>query len=790
MKKVYFQILTFFSILILVSCSLSPSETEPETVLPSTPQMNLQYITFNPTFLTMKEKESQCSVSFATYPENASLAGLEFVVSDGDVLDIEWDGASSKFNIIRKNFDRFNSINISGQVNGITLGNIVIQFESPEVGIPGIISFTVQDVELGNVNSQKRISFYGPSNEYYRKYLVFSSADENIAKVEWDGQSDFITITKNTSTTEGETEIYADFTGGIPYKRTTLKVRLCDDEIFQIKNEDDLFEWKEALDANNSINAELVNNIRLSRSWTPIEAFYGVLDGNGYKISNLAVSEIINTNYGACSGFIGLLGRGGIIRNLNIDGNVTINTDASVTVGGLVGYANEAEISNCGFDGNLTVSLTAYGSSVGGLVGYIKGATIVKQARTTGNIDSSSSSYVGGIVGDGSGDLQNCESWMHISILGGASIGGVAGRFDDGSMHDVHFHGIINSDSGAGGLVGSFADGILEDSSFDGELFFQNLLANDNIGGCAASSSGIITNCTSDGTIVGTLKDGARNLIGIGGFVGNLTNGRIDNCTSTTVIDISSETNSVNGQINIGGFVGLRYNYLPSEFLIEKCSYEGKISINGKLTFNLIIGGFGGFLMCYPGYIIACTSNAEILIDGQDMSSEDSRVFAGEFIGQNLCAPFVACSSSGRINIVNVESYAQFVGGLVGFADNAYGDVYFAEVPTEIWASYSIVDFDINFDAKRLSAGAIAGQIDDVNVKSSFWNSENKEINAYGLYDDETSFDGVHEVIDNRNWIEAIDEMNSAIETWNTEHLDYQCRYKFHLGGEGLPELR
>lgn len=759
------------------------------TILPSTPQINIQYCRFIPSYLIMKENESQHSISFSIYPENASLDGLKFTSSDDSVIYIDWDGKSNTFNVIRKNFDRFNSVYISAQVNDVTVGNFEIRFELPEVGIPGIIHFDVQEVELSDIKPQMRISFSGPSNEFYKKHLVFSSADESIVKVEWDGVSDFITITKNTQRSEGETEIYADFIDGVPYQRTTLKVRLSDNEVFRISTEDELLSWKEALKSNNSINAELMNSIELTKPWTPIESFYGVFEGNGYTISNLSVSEYINTNYGACSGFIGLLGRGGIIQNLNLEGDILVNTDADVSIGGLIGCANESEICNCEFSGNLTVP---DGFTIGGVVGLSSGATVIHNVKSTGEINCTGSSDrsidIGGIVGSGSGDLQNCESWMDISVSNDGSIGGVAGKFE-GNAANVHYHGTINSASGTGGLIGFFREGTLKDSSFDGVLIFSNLLSYDSVGGIVASSYGTITNCSSCGSITGALE-GACVMTGIGGFVGNQLEGKITNSTSTTTIDISSNSSGYSN-VSIGGFIGLRYNYTPSRFYIEKCSYEGKINIKGNLPSVLNCGGFGGELFSYPGYLIGCTSNVEVLIDGQNLNSEQPGIYVGELIGYDLCAPFVACSSKGKIEIRNVDNHHYIgAGGLVGIAQSAYDDVPVADVPVEICASYSLSNFAIEAN-DLLAVGSIAGSIlDKVLVESSFWYSYDNDSKAYGNYVNEDLLGEAHEIDDVTDWEDAIKEMNSAIEEWNINHPDVQCHYKYYLNGECLPELR
>ncbi len=136
----------------------------------------------------------------------------------------------------------------------------------------------------------------------------------------------------------------------------------------------------------------LTNDITLDEEWVPIgishiSPFTGILDGNGYSILNLTVT---NENHG----YAGLIGYNrGTIRNLNLGivytdevasniGKAVINVDSalgsyqSFYAGGLVGYNDtEGVIINCEVAADITVTISAENRNmyVGGMVGYNDG---------------------------------------------------------------------------------------------------------------------------------------------------------------------------------------------------------------------------------------------------------------------------------------------------------------------------------------------------------------------------------------------------------------------------------
>jgi len=175
--------------------------------------------------------------------------------------------------------------------------------------------------------------------------------------------------------------------------------------------------------------------------WQTINTFGGVLNGNGYAISNLQGSNggFIATNKGTVTSIRFLntslkksnYGTFGVIANYNMSAGVItqcyaeINSSARVTssdyAGGLVG-SNSGTVSGCSTAGRLTVSGAqsdyTWINGVGGIVGYNSGTVV--RCYNRANIDVYNSGYiteyvyVGGIAGQGR--VSDCRSECSIYV--------------------------------------------------------------------------------------------------------------------------------------------------------------------------------------------------------------------------------------------------------------------------------------------------------------------------------------------------------------------------------------
>jgi len=184
-------------------------------------------------------------------------------------------------------------------------------------------------------------------------------------------------------------------------------------------------------------------------------SFKGVLDGNGYKITNLTV----DMPYTDAVGLFGYM-EDAVVKNLLLE-DVSIN--GKYYVGAIAGFLNNnsgsqrAAIKNCGVTGSI---ISEHNNSVnaGGVVGNISNTFPVAIENVYVNADVSiltNSGSAGGIVGTASGDLELKESYFTGSVNGSTAGGlfGVAG-YSKNIIIDNCF--AIGSISGAntGGLMG------------------------------------------------------------------------------------------------------------------------------------------------------------------------------------------------------------------------------------------------------------------------------------------------------------------------------------------------
>ena len=214
----------------------------------------------------------------------------------------------------------------------------------------------------------------------------------------------------------------------------------------------------------------LMNDIDLSSysNWDPIgevsadgslvTGFTGILDGNGYAISNLKVN--IPENENRTGGLFVAIGDSvnniniGEVKNLGLE-NVDITSSNMAGIGSLA-YANSGNITNCYVTG--VVRGKGY-FFTGGLVGASTGGTI-SNCYSAANIETSNNSfYTGGIVGGlTNGIITNSYSTGEIKQAGNMSCaGGVVGVSEGNcTLSNCYTTAeiILQNGSRGGGLIG------------------------------------------------------------------------------------------------------------------------------------------------------------------------------------------------------------------------------------------------------------------------------------------------------------------------------------------------
>ncbi len=172
----------------------------------------------------------------------------------------------------------------------------------------------------------------------------------------------------------------------------------------------------------NSNTYKLTADIDLGNSaWTPIgtsdSPFTATFDGQRHTITRLSVNVSGNQGSVIVAGLFGVIGNGGVVKDLNIGStNILITSQennnsyySSVSVGAIAG-TNAGTIVGCANRG-VSVSGNYEHSSVGGIAGQNSGT--IANCYNLGDVYSTTGlndNYLGGIVGRNleGGNLKNC----------------------------------------------------------------------------------------------------------------------------------------------------------------------------------------------------------------------------------------------------------------------------------------------------------------------------------------------------------------------------------------------
>lgn len=254
---------------------------------------------------------------------------------------------------------------------------------------------------------------------------------------------------------------------------------------FVIHNYEELCEMRDNINAGVTFNLErgtvsanecvyvLANDIVCpeGESFTPVnvkDGFMGTLDGRGYTIENLTISDTSLEE----AGFFTTIGTDGVVKNLNLENlNITVGTQS--TAGGIA-TENTGTISDCRLSGTIiTDSAPAFSEESMVVIGTVASSNTGKVTNCTSEVsviagDNMATLLAGGIIGMyvGSGEVSRCfyngaiESDAIINFVGGI-IGWQSGVISEcGNNGDITVQGWVN----AGGIAGYAYKGILSET--------------------------------------------------------------------------------------------------------------------------------------------------------------------------------------------------------------------------------------------------------------------------------------------------------------------------------------
>lgn len=292
--------------------------------------------------------------------------------------------------------------------------------------------------------------------------------------------------------------------------------------------------------------------------WEPIggsssfeePTFWGIIDGDGHKISNLKVSKTTYNDGLFVAGLVAELGAFGEIRNLTIEsgsitGYASAGAFASMNTGLIINCTNYATVMTTGMGYAGGIAGAMWPSTQGaGNVGAIINCVNYGDITAYGN----NAFIAGGIVGDLKGRIERCANFGMITA-GNATAAGIAGQVSGNSsvINDCYNRGDIFAASGMqmGGIVGLVGNSSSTTPTVSIENCYNaapvNYLssainqANSIIGYCL-SGSGAIDRCYNN-TDYCDLGFAPSNLIVIGANCSDMTTAQMTSSSFVTVLN-------------------------------------------------------------------------------------------------------------------------------------------------------------------------------------------------------------------------------------------------------------
>lgn len=523
----------------------------------------------------------------------------------------------------------------------------------------------------------------------------------------------------------------------------------------------------------NNKNYELTTDISMkdiNLKYNDTYSFNGEFNGKGHSISNLTASSLFPHTYGATiknltlksSNISGKEYVGGIVGfsegRLTID-NCTVDNTTTITglaqnltypyddacdaiyIGGICGYAETAEISNCKNSAALSkecdtwrvplMSSDAYGFFgevwIGGIAGRCK--------------------YITNSVNDADLNIINNDNLSRWAC-GGINAGGIAGRAD--IVHGCNNEGNITVSglgtsricrNNIGGIIGGYLsefryrdDASVEDSMYDfldenilheitdcvnnGKI---NVINNEHEEGEPYSVGGIAGNLELESNVKKCINNGdiiTSNIYGTGGIAGQIAGAEvitIENCTNN---------GNITGENNTGGIAGMCTGNGWYEYDYASMSYydltSGKMQYgydkiincenNGIITGTINVGGISG---CSDNIVLEkCYNNANVVLkDSENVS------YAGGITGIGNQVSF--CENSGEISgtVSNINNNIEKnIGGIAGggivYASTNKGNITGNNINNAggiIGTGSAITSINSGSVKNSLSTGGIAG---------------------------------------------------------------------------------
>jgi len=346
---------------------------------------------------------------------------------------------------------------------------------------------------------------------------------------------------------------------------------------------------------NLSGNFILTANIDLKGwgNWLPIgkdsaAPFKGIFDGNGYVVKNMTV-DVQSTSGKVYAGLFGFFS-GGSLKNLGISGG-SVKGSTNASVGGIVGAASAASITNCLNTSNVSAPAAVI-ADVGGIVGDT--SSPVKNCCNTGTVSTSATTNAcaGGIAGSSFPALiSGCYNMGKVSAANPSSInvtsaGGISGY--SGTVINCCNKGSVSASAAssaaiAGGIAGNAFAAIASCCNAGAVNAAADLVYDSYAGGIAGDSSFPVTDCYNTGSVhaAAASKGSSFAVSHAGGIIGQATDfSAIKTCYNRGKVIASSYASY---QSYSGGIAGtLRSSITNCYYAADSADAVGNNS--GKIT--------------------------------------------------------------------------------------------------------------------------------------------------------------------------------------------------------------
>ena len=307
---------------------------------------------------------------------------------------------------------------------------------------------------------------------------------------------------------------------------------------------------KAILTADITVNTTVLNNDGTlngtpTYSWTPIgnsnKKYTGTFDGNYHTISGLYFSS---PNVSS----VGLIGYAGSFAKINNVGVIDSYLQGRSDVGGICGFGDRTNTTNCYNTGTVSGS----GSNVGGIYGYTDGSTI-SNCYNTGTV-SGSGDNVGGICGysyDINAYQTNCYNTGTVS--GSKYVGGICGYCYDANTSQTYCYNtgtVSGSTNYVGGICG------YKGNQTNCYNIGTVTCSGSNVGGISGYN-GNVSNCYySEGC-------GSKNSLGVSASIEEFASGRI-----TYLLNGKNSSNNNTWRQNLDGDVVDAYPVLDKNHAV------------------------------------------------------------------------------------------------------------------------------------------------------------------------------------------------------------------------------